>query len=139
MQPGAPLKRSSSSTFGHEIPLSKEAVAALESIVDINHFRQRACALGVATRHRNAAGQWVKRRKADMLEDCRSRLKVQGRDAIRTHVVDFGVKRYRASDRPGQTTWRKTEDLAADCEKVLEVAKKGSLPSLFAKQRGLAP
>ena len=53
---------------------------------------------------------------------------------MRTHVVDFGVKRYRASDRPGKTTWRKTDDVAADCEKVIEGARKGSLRMFFEKQ-----
>ena len=62
------LKRPASSTFAYEIQ-------ALESIVNINHFRQRVRALGVATQYRNAAGHWVNHRKADMLEDCRRWLK----------------------------------------------------------------
>ena len=67
------LKRPASSTFIHEFPSCKEDTAALQSIVDIDYFRQRVRALGVATQHRNAAGHWVNRRKADMLEDCRRR------------------------------------------------------------------
>ena len=72
---GAPLKRPASyvpsndgpllsevasSTFGHELPSSKEATAALQSIGDINHFRECARELGVPNRYRNAGGDWVK-------------------------------------------------------------------------------
>ena len=63
----------------------------LQSIGDINNFRQRVRELGVATQYRNAAGHWVNRRKADMLEDCRRRLKVHGRDAMRRCAVDLGL------------------------------------------------
>ena len=66
----------------------------------------------------------------------------EGRDATRRRAGDLKVKRYHASDKPGRSSWRKTEDLVADCDKVLEVAKKGSLRMLFEKQfdkqRGLA-
>ena len=52
-------------------------------------------------------------------------------------------KRYvkKEISRPEQIIWRKTEELAADCDKVLELRKKDSLPMLFkkqlAKQRGV--
>ena len=90
-RPGELLKRPSSSTFGHEFSSSKEAMAALESIVNINHFRQRVRALGIATGCRNAAGHWVHYRKAHLLEDCRQRLKVKVAvmaDANRIQVPD---------------------------------------------------
>ena len=41
------LKRPASSTFGHEFHSSKEATAPLQSIGDIDHFRQRVRAFGV--------------------------------------------------------------------------------------------
>ena len=46
-------------------------VALLQSTSDINHVRECARELGVATQYRNAAGHWVNRRKADILESCR--------------------------------------------------------------------
>ena len=87
-------------------------IAALQSIVDINHFRQRVRAFGVCTQYRNAAGHWVNDRKADMLEDCRRR---QG---------------YKARVTTGRST---------DCDNSMHVGEKGSFPALFAKQRGVAP
>ena len=115
-------------------------IAALQSIVDINYFRQRVRALGVATQHRNAAGHWVNRRKADMLEDCRQRLKeshpdmeakVQRRGAIRTCVVELGAKRYKGRFSTGRTTWRTAADIITDCDNSVQVVEKFSLPVLL--------
>ena len=99
---------------------------------DINHFRECARVLGVATQHRNAAGQLVNRRKADMLEDCLRQLKVQRHGAIRTRAVERGVKRYKPRVSTRRIPWRKND-------KSMQVPEKGSLPALFAKQRGVAP
>ena len=56
-------------------PTLVDSMAKLESIGDINLFRDRACELGVAKKYCNASGQWAHRRKADMLLDCREVLK----------------------------------------------------------------
>ena len=93
------LKRPASSTFGHELHSSKEAMAPLQSIVNINHFRQCVRALGVATQHRNAAGQWVYRHKADMLKDCRRLHQNQRRVVMRK--LPGARKKDKASERPG--------------------------------------
>ena len=59
---------------------------------------------------------------------------VQRRDALRARAGELGVKRYRASDTTGRTIWRKSADLVADCNTVIQLAKKRSLPSLFGRQ-----
>ena len=118
----------------HE-PARRTVCMTLESMGDINDFRVRARELGVPTRYRNAEGHWVNRHKEDMVKDCQRQLKEsQGRDAIRALAVQLGVKRYKASVSTGRTTWRKAADLVADCDKVLEMAKKGASPVLFDKQ-----
>ena len=129
------LKRPAASGFGDAKPSFMDTLAALESIGDINMFRDRVRDLGVAIKYRNASGQWVKRRKADMLGDCRQVLKqMQGRDAVRARAVELGVKRYKASSSAGRTTWRAAAELHADCNKAAWMAQKNSLPSLFERQ-----
>ena len=59
---------------------------------------------------------------------------VQRRDALRARAGELGVKRYRASDTTGRTIWRKSADLVADCNTVIQLAKRRSLPSLFGRQ-----
>ena len=80
---------------------SDAAVAELEAIVNINEFRKRARELGLVIQHRNPDGGWRHRSRADILEDFRRLLKVQGRDAMRRRAVDLGMTRDKASDRPG--------------------------------------
>ena len=136
------LKRPAALGLGDEELSFMDSLAALESMGDINLFRDLVRDLGVAYRYRNPAGKWVNRRKADMLDDCRQVLKqAQGRDAIRARAVELGVKRYKASNSVGRTTWRTTADLHADCNKATVLAQKNSLPSLFDRQlkAGQAP
>ena len=120
-----------------------DSMTTLEATGDINHFRDRARELGVAIKHRNAEGIWVHRRKEDMVKDCRQQLKqshpdvesrFQGRDAIRALAVQLGVERYKTSDTPGRSIWRKTADHAADCDAALQLAKETSLQSPFGQQ-----
>ena len=112
-------------------PAALDTLAALECIGDINTFRDRVRDLGVAVKYRNPSGQWVNRRKADMLDDCRQLLKQTQRDAIRARAAELGLKRYFASNGVGRTTWRATADLHADCNKATLVSQKNSLPSYF--------
>ena len=75
------LKRPAASGLEEENISFMDTLAALESIGDINMFRYRVRDLGVAIKYRNPSGQWVNRRKADMLDDCRQVLeRMQGRD-----------------------------------------------------------
>lgn len=129
------LKRPAASGFGDAKPSFMDTLAALESIGDINMFRDRVRDLGVAIKYRNPSGQWVNRRKADMLGDCRQVLKqMQGRDAVRARAAELGVKRYKASSSAGRITWRAAAELHADCNKAASMAQKNSLPSLFDRQ-----
>ena len=117
-------------------PASMDTLAALESMGDINMFRDRVRDLGVAVKERKPSGRWVNRRKADILDDCRQVLKqAQGRDAIRSRAVELGVKRYKAGSSVSRTTWRTTSDLHADCDKVASLAQKNVLASVFDRQR----
>ena len=75
------LKRPAASGLEEENISFMDTLAALESIGEINMFRHRVRDLGVAIKYRNPSGQWVNRRKADMLDDCRQVLeRMQGRD-----------------------------------------------------------
>ena len=128
------LKRPSASGPVEENLSFMDTLAALESIGDINMFRHRVRDLGVAIKYRNPTGQWVNRRKADMLDDCRQVLEqMQGRDALRARAAELGVKRYKSSSA-GRTTWRAAAELHADCNKAASMAQKNSLPSLFDRQ-----
>ena len=51
-----------------------DALAALESIGDINTLRDRVRDLGIAIKHLNPSGEWVHFGKAAMLDDCRQLL-----------------------------------------------------------------
>ena len=138
------LKRPAALGLAGGNPTLADSMAQLESIGDINQFRDRARDLGVTIKYRNASGQWVNRRKADMLVDCRQVLMdsfhaadaeaVQGRDEIRSRAAELGVKRYKACSSSGQTTWRTVGELVADCDKAMLLAEKNSLPSLFDRQ-----
>ena len=93
-RPGAPLKRPASYVSSNDGPLlSEAAVAELEATRNINDFRKRAGELGFRTQHRNSDGRSRDHSRADILEACRRRLKVQERDAMRRRVVDIGVRR----------------------------------------------
>ena len=117
-------------------PLSMDTLAALESMGDINMFRDRVRELGVAVKEVKPSGHWGNRLKADMLKDCRQLLEqAQGRDVIRARAVELGVKRYKASNSVGCTIWRTTSELHADCDKAASLAQKNSLASVFDRQR----
>ena len=110
----------------------KLSLAEVESIGDINKFRDRVRDLGVAIKYRNSFGHWVNRRKADVLDDCRRLL--QRRDAVRARAAELGVKKYCASNDGPWGIWRTTVDLHEDCNNATLSAEKNSLPSFFARQ-----
>jgi len=128
------MKRPAAAALGGGSRTLVGSMSMLESIGDINEFRDCARDLGVAIKYRNAAGEWVNRRKADMLLDCQEVLR-GSRDEIRARAAVVGVKRYKACSSTGQTTWRTARELAAECDKVMLLAERNSLSLLFDRQK----
>ena len=96
------LKRRASYVSSNDGPLlSGAAVEELEATHNINDFRKHAREVGLVTKHRDSNGWWHYRSRRDILEDCRQRLNVQGRDEMKKPAFNLNVKRYTSRDRLG--------------------------------------
>ena len=68
------LKRPLPVSSTEDSPLSEAVVVELNATRDVNNLRKRAKQLGVLVDYQTSDGQWHKRTKEHILDECRRRL-----------------------------------------------------------------